>query len=293
MKILAADVGGTYIKFATLNEAAEIFDKDKIDTPRNYEDFLQTIFRIFKAREVEGIAMSLPGIIDAGRGLCITSGALGYNDGKFLVEELEKICGVKVSVENDANCAALAESKIGSLSDVEDGFVMVFGTAVGGAIIKNKKLHRGKNFLAGEVSYMFKCFTNDFSDKKYFGENCSVINLLKEYTQIKNLSDRISGEKFFSAAERGEVDAVNCLKKFTRQIAQQIFNIQIILDTEKFAIGGGISARQIFIDMIRENLESVYNACPINFPRVEVVPCKFRNDANLIGALFSWLNFYN
>ena len=97
MKILSVDVGGTYTKYAVMSENAEIFLQGKIDTPKtNHEDFLQMITKLFQENEVEGIAISLPGIIDAERGLCITSGTLGYNDGKFIVAELEKLCGVKV-----------------------------------------------------------------------------------------------------------------------------------------------------------------------------------------------------
>ena len=285
MKILSVDVGGTYTKFAVLNEKAKFFEQGKIDTPKeSHEDFLQMIEKLFRNYEVEGIALSLPGIIDTNRGLCITSGTLGYNDGKFIVAELEKICGVKISLENDANCAAIAEAKIGSLSDVEDGFVMVFGTMIGGAFIKNHKIHRGKNFLSGEVSFMF-----DSLGKKFFWQNSSVYSLLKNYATTKNLSEKVSGRKFFQAVEENDFDAVNCLENFTYQIARQIFNIQMILDPEKFAIGGGISEQKIFIEKIRENLQKVYSESPTKFPTVEVVPCKFHNDANLIGALFRWL----
>ena len=291
MKILSVDVGGTYIKFASMNEKAEIFSRGKIPTPqKSHADFLNAIFEIFKSNNFEGIAISMPGIIDAQKGLCITSGALAYNDGKFISTELEKICGVKVTIENDANCAALAEAKIGSLADVSDGFVMVFGTMIGGAIIKNREVQRGKNFLAGEISFLMQSFAEDFSDKKFFWEDCSVKSLLENFMLKKNLSEKISGENFFYAAENGDSDALNCLEIFTKKIALQIFNIQIILDIEKFAIGGGISERKIFIDYIRDSLKKVYSQCSINFPQVEVVPCKFRNDANLIGAMFNFFN---
>ena len=291
MKILSADVGGTYIKFATMNENAEIFSRGKIPTPQeSYEDFLKAIYEIFLADDFEGVALSLPGIIDAEEGFCVTSAALKYNGGKFIVRDIEKICGVKVSVENDANCAALAEAKIGSLADVEDGFIMVFGTMIGGSFIKNHELHRGKNFLAGEVSFLMQSFAEDFSDKKFFWQDCSVGSLLENFMLKKNLSKKISGEDFFRAIENFDSDALNCLENFTKKIALQIFNIQMILDIEKVAIGGGISEQKIFIESIRKSMKEVYKQCPINFPKVEIVPCKFRNDANLIGAVFSWLN---
>ncbi len=286
MKILTLDIGGTYIKFATADEQANFLSRGKIFTPLDsHENFLQTIVELFKLSDAEGIAISLPGVIDSVRGFCVTSGAIKHNKGKFIVDELQQLCKVKVTIENDANCAAIAEAKIGSLADVSDGFVMVFGTAVGGAFIKNKKLHRGKNFIAGEVSYTF----NDGDELEFFGEQCSVKKILRDYTLLKNLPERISGEVFFDKVELGEVEAQNLLDKFCRKIAVKIFNLNMILDVEKFAIGGGISERKIFIDAINLNLKNIYFEVGMNFPRVEVVPCKFRNDANLIGALFNFL----
>ena len=57
-------------------------------------------------------------------------------------------------MENDAKCAALAEATVGSLKDVNDGFVLIFGTMIGGGYIKDHKVHRGLHFSAGEVSYI-------------------------------------------------------------------------------------------------------------------------------------------
>lgn len=290
MKILVLDVGGTFIKNAVMNERAEILQRgDKIPTPLSSRaDFFSVIENIYTPvkNDVEGIALSLPGVIDAERGICISSGALGYNNDCNIVEELQKICPTKITVENDANCAAIAEAKIGSLADVEDGFVMIFGTSVGGAIIKNHELHRGKHNLSGEIAATLMNNTN-------FHFLGSVTALLTEYAQIKNLSiENVSGEEFFQAVAKKEKDALACFDKFTRYIAEHIFNIQILIDPEKVAIGGGISAQNIFIDSIRKQLDGIYKSCldfPIKIPRLEIVPCKFRNDANLIGALYCWL----
>ena len=287
-KILAIDVGGTFIKFAVIDEDLNFYERGKVPTPlESHEDFLNKLAEIYKSVEVEGIALSLPGIIDSKRGICITSGALGYNDGVNIVKELKKICGVKVTVENDAKCAGLAEAKIGSLSDVADGFVLVFGTGVGGAFIKNHRVYKGFNYSAGEVSFTFE---NADDELKLFGELCGVPALLKSYAQIKNLAiEEVSGESFFDAVSAGDEDACKCLDDFTRKIAVKIFNIQMIVDVKKFAIGGGISAQKIFIDSIRDNLNKIYELSPVEFNRVEIVPCKFLNDANLIGAFLTFM----
>lgn len=285
MKILAVDIGGTFIKFAVMNETAEFLSRGEIPAPAGSRaDFFSTIAEIFNGTSAEGIALSMPGIIDAERGVCLKSNAFPFCNGVNVAAEVEKICGVRVTVENDANCAALAEVRSGSLADVGDGFVMIFGTSVGSAFIRGGDIHRGKNNLAGEVAFTF-------IEGKNFHDLCSVPALLKDYAQVRNLStENISGKDFFKAVGRNEKDALACLDRFTRRIAVQLFNVQMLLDPEKFAIGGGISAQEIFIASIRANLEKVYAASPIDFPRVKVVPCKFLNDANLIGAIFRWLS---
>lgn len=286
MKILTVDVGGTFIKYAVMNEQANFFQRGKILTPRDSrQNFFNAIKKIYEKFSVEGIAISMPGVIDSARGICVKSAALSFNDGCNIIYELEKICKCPVTIENDATCAALAESKFGALADVDDGFVIVFGTMIGGAFIKNHEVHKGANNSAGEISFL-----RAGHNKKIFSDVCSVPALLKSYAQIKNLStENVTGEKFFQAVSANEVDAQTCLDKFTRRIAEKIFNIQLIVDVKKFVIGGGISAQKIFIESIRDNLKKVYAESPIEFNCVEIVPCKFLNDANLIGALANYL----
>ena len=284
MKIFVIDVGGTFIKYAVMNEQAEFFSRGKIPTPLdNRKNFFNAIKNLYENFLVEGIAISMPGVIDSARGICIKSSALNFNSGCNIVNELGEICKCPVTIENDARCAALAEAKFGALADVDDGFVMVFGTMIGGAFIKNHEVHKGFNNAAGEISFVR-------SGGKIFSDNCSVPALLKGYAQIKNLStENVTGENFFQAVNENEKDALTCLDRFTRRIAENIFNIQLIVDVPKFAIGGGISAQKIFIDSLKNNLKKVYEASPIEFNCVEVVPCKFLNDANLIGALSNFL----
>ena len=71
--------------------------------------------------EVSGITISMPGIIDTKNGYCVMRGALRYNDDFYLRHSLYKRCHVKICIENDAKCAAMAEAAVGSLQDVEDG----------------------------------------------------------------------------------------------------------------------------------------------------------------------------
>ena len=295
MKITVIDVGGTFIKHALMNEHNEILERGKIPTPMsNRADFIKTIVDIHNSyAESEGVALSMPGIIDAERGICITSGALEYNTGANIIAELRAELSnnpIKITLENDAKCAALAEAKVGALSDVRDGFVMIFGTAIGGAFIKDHKVHRGMHFSAGEVSFIVTERGGDPIDDNFFGFQCGVPQLCEAFARQKNLpSEQVDGVMLFDAVNQNDPSALECLDQFTRQVAVQILNLQMILDPERFAIGGGISAQPKFLESIRKNLVELQSKCRFDFPRPSVVTCKFQNDANLIGALQHFL----
>ncbi|MDO5136777.1 MAG: ROK family protein [Eubacteriales bacterium] len=293
MKILSVDIGGTFIKYALMEENMEILSRGRIKTPREgREALVETIGQIYdKMPDAEGIAISMPGIIDSENGYCVMGGALGYNDDFYFRHSLYQRCPVKIYMENDAKCAAMAEAAAGSLKDVKDGFVLIFGTMIGGGFVKDGRLHRGRHFSAGEVSYI--CPGERPAAPDVWGNRCGTPALCRLFAERKGLPlQEVDGVRVFEAVNGGDPVALECLHTFTREIARQIFNIQTILDPERFAIGGGISAQPLFIESIKNNLKALYMECPYYLPQAEVVSCKFQNDANLIGALQCFLSAY-
>ncbi|MDO5780926.1 MAG: ROK family protein [Eubacteriales bacterium] len=294
MQILVVDIGGTFIKYACMTENMEILRRGKVKTPKiGREELIETIGNIYDEMPgTEGIAISMPGIIDSENGYCFMGGALRYNDDFYLRDSLYQRCPVKIVMENDAKCAAMAEAAVGSLKDVEDGFVLIFGTMIGGGFIKNHILHRGKHFSAGEVSYINTGRDGIPTFANVWGNRCGTSALCKMYAEKKKIpSETVDGVMVFERVDAQEQEAMECLQKFTKEIAVQLFNIQTIVDPERFAIGGGISAQPVFIEYIRKNLEELYAKCPYHVPHAEVVSCKFQNDANLVGALQCFLTY--
>ena len=292
--IMVVDIGGTYIKYAFMKEDMTIQRRGQVVTPKEgREELIETIGKIYdQMPEVLGIAISMAGIIDSEKGYCFMGGALLYNDDFYLLESLEKRCPVKIYMENDAKCAAIAELTVGSLKDVEDAFVLIFGTMIGGAIIKGGQLHKGKNFSAGEVSYIITHPEGEPNCDTLWGNRCSTLRLCEWFAKKKGLNpSEVDGVFFFDALEKEDEAAKECLRRYTKEIAVQIFNLQTILDVERFAIGGGISAQPIFVDYIREHLTKLYETCPYRVSRTEVVSCELQNDANLIGALQCFLAY--
>ena len=288
MRLTVIDVGGTYIKYACMTEEAEIISRGKVPTPMSGRDeFISTIVDIHKSMpESTGIAISLPGIIDADKGYCFTSGALKYNDDFYICDAIYEKCPVNISIENDAKCAAFAEVSLGSLKDVDDGFVMVFGTGIGGTFIKNRQIHRGHHFASGEISFIITNEHGNIVESDIFGSQCGALGLCKLYAAKKNIPiESVDGIMFFDAVKNGDSTAIDCLNQITRAIAVQISNIQMILDPQRIAIGGGISVQPMFIEYIRRHLADIYANSEFSLPHAEVVTCEFYNDANLIGAL--------
>ena len=292
MKVLAVDIDGTYLSYACIDEFMNIERRGKIFTPQEgREALIEAIGRIFEAvGDAEGIAVSMPGIIDSEKGYCAMGGALRYNDDFYFRDALYERCRTKIHIENNAKCAAMAEAAVGSLMDSEDGFVLIFSTMIGGACIRDHRLYKGKHFAAGEVSYIILNSSNKLDDENLWGRSFGIPKFLQRYSEIKKMDiETVDLLTIFDEVNRGEPDAQDCLDWYTHEIAVRIFNIQTVLDVEKFSIGGELARFPAFMESLRVNLKLLYRECPFKLPQAELVTSKFYHDANLIGALQCWL----
>lgn len=294
MKYLVLDVGGTAIKYALMTEKLEFLEKGKIKTPRDsIENFIDNIGNIYDKykNDIEGMALSIPGVLDSDTGYMYTGGSLEYNTDKNMLKVLGERCKTKIAIENDGKCAALAELWKGNLQECENGVVILLGTAVGGGIIKDKKLYKGKHFFAGEFSFIagnINVMSNN--DKEWWGSLNGLDGLLDDFVKVKNLNrNEIDGIKFFEYANNDDKDALEILNKFTYKTALAIINLQCILDADKYLIGGGISEQDILIKYIKKNIDDYHSQFEYFVPKPVVDRCKFRNDSNLIGALYNFL----
>ena len=295
-RFVVIDVGGTAIKFALMDAKANILEKGEVPTPltglEDYLDALEGIYRRYE-KEAVGIAMSAPGTIDSDTGYFYTGGYLQAFIHDINVQELlEKRCGVPVRIENDAKCAALAEAWSGSLKDCKDGVVIVLGTGVGGGLVHNGRLHKGKNFAAGELSFLI--IGDDLNDDNSYMSNAGgSIGLRQKAGKAMGADpETLDGRMIFARANEGEEAVIAAIHEFTWPIARLIYNIQVFYDPEKIAVGGGISRQPLLLQSIRKNLDRIYQE--MKYPvvigqKAEVVPCKYLSDSNLIGALRHFL----
>ena len=106
---------------------------------------------------------------------------------------------------------------------------------------------------------------------------------------LENSGEYSNGEVIFHMANQKNEAAIRGIRKYVRHLAVQIHNLQYILDPERLAIGGGISAQPKFLEMLREEVKAINLIFPWKLPIPEIVACEFFNDANLIGAVYTHL----
>ena len=292
---LTLDVGGSAIKYALIKEDLTLIEKSSVPTPSDtLEHFVETIGEIYDqyADSIDGMALSMPGIIDPDKGYQFTGGALKYIDKLDTVQLLKQRCPTNITIGNDAKCAANAEIGYGNLRNIQDGAVVILGTGIGGCLIKNHQVHTGRHFSAGEFSFI-KTDYHDYNGWNHaWSTRTGIRGLLERVQESLGTDEYYTGIEIFDMANQGNEKVIAGIDQFAREVATQIFNVHIIFDCEKVAIGGGISAQPLLIELIQKNFDDIFNHLGFDVYHPEIVPCYFRNDANLIGALYQHLLTY-
>lgn len=290
MNLLAVDIGGTFVKYALISDSGEMIQKRKVRNELKDEaSFLQFLTQlIIKYQEqIAGVGLSLAGVVNVQRQEIISSAILPFLEGSQLFVDLERQFKLPIVLENDGNCAALAEQKFGSLKQVENGAMLVLGTGVGGALFLNHQLVHGTHFVAAEPSFMI---LNELArtGRKQTAANLSVTEMVKRIGQYLKLTDENDGVAVFQEIAQGEPFATQEFNAFCHLVAAIMFNLQTMLDLERIVIGGGISQQPLLIEKLVTDLRTYQQADELTQRTLklpEVTAAHFYNDANLIGAI--------
>lgn len=276
-----------------MDETGNFFDKASVPTPRDgihtFVETIDTIVKDFqKKHEISGVALSMPGAVDVETGFIKGITAIPYIHGPNIKELVQERTSLPVELENDANCAGLAEGWTGAAKEVRDFICIVIGTGIGGALVLDNKVRHGSHLFGGEFGYML---LEDYLNVP-IGESWSSLaatwGLVMQVAKRKNLDpNTLNGITVFKMAEDGDVEVQEEIDKFIKRLAVGIYNLQYIIDPERILIGGAISKRDGLIDKINDKLKVMKpNEECLD---IQVVPCHFGNDANLVGALYHFL----
>ncbi|EEQ26909.1 ROK family protein [Lactobacillus gasseri] len=286
---LSIDIGGTNVKYAELNNAGNIIEQGKIKTSHDKEQFLKNIDRIvakYVKKGIKGIAFCAPGKIAHTK--IHFGGALPFLDGIDFAVRYKKY-DIPVTVINDGKASVLAENWLGSLKDMQNCAAITLGTGVGGGIIVNGKLLNGAHFQAGELSFLQLNMKEPGFDG-FAGGYASAVQMIKNVNEAIENDDETDGLAAFEAINNGNEKAKKIFDEYCKRIAAIIIDIQAVVDLDAIAIGGGISAQPIVIQGINQAYDQVLADNELirkTFTRPKIVEAKFKNGANLYGALYN------
>ena len=151
---IGIDLGGTKTEGVLVDEEFQVVERKRVPTNQNngYESILHTIKDLvneLKNSETTSVGVCTPGALSKESGLIKNSNTQCLI-GKDIKNDLEKILDQEISIENDANCFALAEARLGAAKIHETVFGVIMGTGVGGGLVIDGKIHTGRTNIAGE-----------------------------------------------------------------------------------------------------------------------------------------------
>ncbi len=292
-RYLVLDIGGTFVKYALMDRDGRFLEQGKTPAKVGCErEMLGSLELVRDAvgTDFAGVAISMPGRIDTRRGWAHTGGAFTWLHDYPAAERYGAVFGRPTTIANDGKCAARAESWSGALADVSSGAVLVLGTGVGGGIVLDGKVWMGCSGGAGELSWLVCdypsiCKEGAMGTDSIWAGRIAAGAIVPAFAKRKGL-EKADGVMLFDAYEAGDEDAKAVLDDYAMWAASGIVNIQAVLDLERYAIGGGISARPEATTLIAREVDHIFSLHEhLPFSKPQIVTCKFGNEANLIGAL--------
>lgn len=281
---LVLDFGGMSTKIAVMQNKEIIFiTKYKYEKLIDIENLLNELTPILKEilfkYTIKNICLSVPGVVNSKTGWISGLAAIEKLDTINLVNYFEDIYKIKTYIENDANCASLAEIQFGNASNAKSASIIVIGTGIGGSLMLDKKIIKGSNLFAGEFGCLVEIFDQRRNQLTLVGDG-GMYSLERKY--FKKTGIKLSGFDIYNNYDNDTF----CKKIIHTQIAiiaKLIVNIFFIFNPEITLLGGGISENKLFITLIRKDIEILMKKIGID-SKIKLDSCKFHNNSNLIGA---------
>lgn len=281
---LGIDIGGTFIKYALVNEQNKIIKKWKKDTvlKKTKEEFYDYLCDDLYKYEYKSIGISAPGVIDSNSNVLSKAAKnVQIMQGTNVNKEVSKRLNKKVSTINDAKAAGYCEFLLGNGKGTKSSVYFIIGTGVGGCLCDKHGLVQGINGIAGEFSMI--TLSNNKDKLECFASIASITALVGIYNEKTSEKLKCGIEVCDKYKQKNEV-AIVAMNEWIDNICLCLYNIVLFFNPEVICLGGGISEEDWFIDLVRikfNNMERFF----MNICTTEIKRCLYSNDSNILGAV--------
>jgi len=295
MNCLSFDVGGTTIKYGVINDRYEVLLKDKIPTPKDEEKFIESVSEIIQKNieNISKVSIAMPGYVNIANNKYLYGPHLQYG---IDFSKLSNFSEYEFYLDNDGNVAAYCEYLLNYKTNYSNLIMLTFGTGVGGGIISEGKLLRGRG-NAGEIGHMLT--SNDRSVKGDSGKKGSFessvaasvwTNKCSELTEknkdselAKKFANKNVGSVLFDTTLSLTDLEATVRDEIIQNISNGLLSLFEIFDNEAFVLGGTMSSEPFdLITLIEEDIKNRYQFPFRNFP--EIFIASQGEDSGIIGA---------
>ena len=292
---IGVDLGTLRTVVATSDLAGRVLDQEEFKTDPCAD---KTIARIIKSTKrlirksngtIEGIGVSLPGLVDPDSGTALFIPYFNWRDVK-VSQEIRAATGLPVSADNDANAAALAEVWFGrpEIREVRDFIIVLIEEGVGTGIVFDGQIYRGKSGAAGEFGHMtigegapVACAAGSHGCWEAFASERAARARYAKLVPGAN-GDIKFGELVDRALE-GETAAQSSLKETAHYLGIGIANLIQGLSPEAVIVGGPmVRAWPLIADEIKQAVEET--VCR-GLPPARIMASTLGEEPTVLGAL--------
>ena len=286
MNRIGIDLGGTKIEGILTDENYKTITRKRIPTNQEegYNSILESIKNLIlelvqESNDKVSIGVCTPGALSLSSGLIKNSNTQCLI-GKDLQNDLKNILHYNISIENDANCFALAEAKLGAGKNSNLVFGVIMGTGVGGGIIIDGKIHHGRTNIAGEWGH--HCLHPE-GNICYCGNKGCVETYISGPALEKKWSQLTSQNQSLPEIIKNldNPNFLNWKKSFLDDFGLSLANVIDILDPDMIVLGGGVSN----IDFLySEGKNSIYEKVFSDIVDTPITKNELGDSAGVFGA---------
>lgn len=290
MEVLAFDIGGTKIYCAKINESGNVVSEvEKFATPQNKNDF-ETLMKTVIAKyenKVVSVAIATAGTVSNQNDRIL--GSTGNLFKEYPETNFQSLSSKPVFLENDANAAAWAEYRTGASKGSSVSILLTLGTGVGGGIIINNKLLKGKSGGAGEMHFKMrtdnhrKCTCGAYDCYEAYASGTGLRITAQELSGNQNITtyDVIAGLK------NNDKLMIEIFNQWEQDIANGIIGLANIFDPDSIVLSGSMAE---YVNI--EKIEKLVNSQIVTAP-TKIKKATTGNYAGMIGVGLLALETYN
>ncbi|MCH7978232.1 MAG: ROK family protein [Acidobacteria bacterium] len=307
---VGADLGGTNLRIAAVDESGKIFEKISLATraQQGRDTVVRELCRAIReltqkqegAGSFAGIGVGIPGIIYLKTGTVRQSPNLPGWENYPVRDEIESLLGVRVFLENDANVAALGEKWIGLGRDVNSLCMLTLGTGVGGGVVLDGKIWHGFLGMAGELGHIVVaengvacscgghgCLETEASATAIVrkGEEAVAAGRSPALAEARSKAAKLTARMIYETAKAGDAASKAIFESVGRYLGIGIAGLTNALNLPLYVIGGGAAASwDLFAPAMMEEARKRSFIFREGSTRIERAVLK--GDAGLCGAAY-------